>query len=78
MFDKLKEIRTAKGVSCEKMAEVLGLETKSAYSKKENGTVKFTLAEAKKISDFLRMTIEDIFFEDEVSCGETKSQHQLN
>lgn len=72
MFDRLKEIRAREGASCERMALVLGLETKSAYSKKENGDVKFTLVEAKKIADFFNMTIESIFFENEVSFKETR------
>lgn len=72
MFDRLRAVRVRRRISCEKMAEMLGLETKSAYSKKENGNVKFTLFEAKTISEFFNMRIEDIFFEDEVSLKETK------
>lgn len=67
MFNKLREIRNSKNVSAEKMAAILGLETKAAYYKKETGSVKFTLAEAKKISDFFGLKIEDIFFNDKVS-----------
>lgn len=62
MFSKLKMTRISKGVSCESMAELLGLATKSAYSKKENGIVRFTLLEAKKIADYFQDTIENLFF----------------
>lgn len=65
MFKKLKEIRNSQKVSAEKMASILGLETKAAYYKKENGSVKFTLSEARKVSNFFGLTIEEIFFNDE-------------
>lgn len=48
MFERLKELRKEKDLTCEAMAEALGLETKSAYSKKENGNTKFSLDDAKK------------------------------
>ncbi len=67
MFEKLRELRLEKNISAETLAEVLSLETKAAYYKKEVGSVKFTLVEAKKISDFLGLPIEDIFFAHEVS-----------
>ncbi len=67
MFERLRELRQEHGLTCEDMSKVLGLETKAAYSKKELGRTKFTLAEAKQVSDVLGMRIEDIFFADEVS-----------
>lgn len=67
MFEQLKSIRSSKSTSAEQMAEVLGLETKAAYYKKESGTVKFSLADAKKISDYFGIPIEHIFFDSEVS-----------
>jgi transcriptional regulator with XRE-family HTH domain len=70
MFEKLRALRISKGIPVEKLAEVLGLETLAAYYKKENGSVKFTLADAKKISDFFGMPIEEIFFDHELSCKE--------
>lgn len=71
IFDKLKQLRTEKGVSVEEMCDILGLATKAAYYKKENGTVKFTLSDAKKISDFFHRPIEEIFFTHQVSKWET-------
>lgn len=67
MFEKLRELRNSKNISADEMSEILGLETKAAYYKKEAGNVKFTLAEAKKISDFFNLPIEEIFFANEVS-----------
>ena len=67
MFEKLREIRTQKGVTCKQLAELLGLKTRGAYQKKEMGNVPFTLEEAKRIADFFRMDINDVFFAHEVS-----------
>lgn len=72
MFEKLRQIRINKNISAEKISKILNLETKAAYYKKEAGTVKFTLIEAKKIADYFNMTIEEIFFDNEVSGMETK------
>lgn len=62
MYNNLKSIRKNKNISVKSLKEVLGLVTNAAYYKKENGTVKFTLEEAKKISDYIGLTIEEIFF----------------
>ena len=67
MFERLKQVRTEADVSCDMMAGLLGLKTRGGYFKKENGTVPFTLGEAKKVAEFFGMTVEDIFFENEVS-----------
>ncbi|MCL2563095.1 MAG: helix-turn-helix transcriptional regulator [Oscillospiraceae bacterium] len=63
MFYKLREIRRERNISVEKMREVLGLETLAAYYKKEAGSVKFTLADVEKISKFLGLSVEEIFFD---------------
>lgn len=61
MFKKLRKIRNERNISALEMANVLGLKTAAAYYKKENGTINFTLEEAKKIADYLKMPIEEIF-----------------
>lgn len=61
MFEKLRRIRNERNISALEMANVLGLKTAAAYYKKENGTINFTLEEAKKIADYLKMPIEEIF-----------------
>lgn len=67
MFERLRYLRRERKLTCEDMARLLGLETKAAYSKKELGQTRFTLAEAKKIADHFNLGIEEIFFADEVS-----------
>jgi DNA-binding XRE family transcriptional regulator len=67
MFERLRFLRRERKLTCEDMAKLLGLETKAAYSKKELGHTRFTLAEAKKIADSFGLRIEDIFFANEVS-----------
>ena len=62
MFERLRQIRKERCITCEEMAGELGLQTKSAYSKKERECVPFTLQEAKKISEIFGMSIEEIFF----------------
>ena len=71
MFEKLKKLRVERNISAEDMSKILGLETKAAYYKKESGNVKFSLMEAKKISDFFNIPIEEIFFSHEVSSKDT-------
>ena len=63
MYKKLKEIRNKKSISIDTLKNLLGLKTKAAYYKKENGNVKFTLTEAKLIADLLKLPIEKIFFD---------------
>lgn len=67
MFERLRKLRKMQGFTCEKMAELMGLETKAAYSKKELGKTKFSLEDARKVSIILGHSVEEIFFEDEVS-----------
>jgi DNA-binding XRE family transcriptional regulator len=62
MYLKLRELRTKHNISGIDMASLLNI-TKASYSKKELGSVKFSLNEAKLISDKFRMSIEDIFFD---------------
>lgn len=50
MFDNLRKLRKNKGFTCQTMSELMGLETKSAYSKKELGKTKISLDDARKIS----------------------------
>lgn len=71
MYEKLRTSRIEKNLKGEEIAKMLGL-TKSTYSKKENGLIKFSLDEGKKIADYLNMSIEEIFFDMGVSVIETK------
>lgn len=66
----LKAYRMLKGVKQEKIAEILGI-TLSTYSNKETGKTQFSLYEAKKISDYLNVPIEQLFFTNEVNLLNT-------
>lgn len=71
MYENLRKIRNKKKIPAFEMTRLLGLKTVAAYYKKETGAIKFTLEEARIISERLNMNIEDIFFEEEVSNMET-------
>jgi DNA-binding XRE family transcriptional regulator len=71
VFDKLRSIRIAEGKTCKDLSAVLGLHTRGAYHKKEAGSVPFKLIEAKAVADFFGVSIEDIFFDDEMSRIDT-------
>ena len=60
MFRKLKGILTMNGMTQQDLADLLDLSA-STLSFKINGKTEFTLNEAKKISKYFNMTIEDIF-----------------
>lgn len=67
MFERLKRVRKEARVTCDEMATLLGLQTRGGYYKKENGDVPFTLEEAQKVARKFDMTVDEIFFENEVS-----------
>lgn len=69
-MSNVKKIRETKGLKQEDIAKVIGTSPVN-YSKKENGYIKFSLNEAKLLSDFYQQPIEVIFFDDEVSKIET-------
>lgn len=62
MCEKLKKLRQNNNVPTKKLLNALGLKSFSAYYKKESGRLRFSLMEAKIISDFFKMPIEEIFF----------------
>lgn len=50
MDNKIKDLRIERGETQIQLAQLLGLKTASAYSKKENGKIPFSLEEAKILS----------------------------
>ena len=78
MYSKLRATRLHEKVTCDRLASLLGFKTKSAYHKKEQGNVPFTLEEAKIIADYFKKDINDIFFENEISQMETSGQTRHN
>ena len=72
MYEKLKEVRRAKGYSIEDMGEVIG-KSGVIYFKKERGDVNFTVSEAIKIAKFFKKKVENIFFKEELAETESDS-----
>ena len=66
MYPKLIGKRNEKGITQEKMAELLGI-SKGNYNLKENGKLDFNLLEVKKILKILDDTYDNIFFEENVT-----------
>ena len=71
MFENLRKLRKNKNIKVKDICKALNLETESAYYKKENGNVPFTLQEGKIISNLFGEPIATIFFENELSCQDT-------
>ncbi|GAA0076147.1 hypothetical protein UT300005_05250 [Clostridium sp. CTA-5] len=66
----LKAYRMLKGIKQEEVAEILGISL-TTYSKKETGKTQFSLEEAKKMSDYFNISIEQLFFADRVNLSNT-------
>ncbi len=66
MNNRLKEIRKNKNIPVETIIKTLGLVTKAAYYKKENGKVKITLDDALSLSNLFDMPVEEIFLDNGV------------
>lgn len=59
---KVRFLRKKHGFKQDVMAETLGI-TKATYSKKENGSIKFSLEESKILANFFDTTIDELFFD---------------
>lgn len=71
MYPKLIGKRNEKGITQEKMAELLGI-SKNNYNLKENGKLDFNLVEVKKILKILDDNYDNIFFEENVTLKSDK------
>lgn len=65
MNKKLKAFRNFKELTQEDTAKLLGI-SPHTYFNKETGKSAFTIDEAKKLTDILGVTVDEIFFNDEV------------
>ena len=65
----IKVFRENLGLRQEDFAKIIGV-SKVNYSKKENGSIKFSLAEAHKIAEYFNKPIEAIFYDYKVSKNE--------
>ena len=61
-MEKVKKLRLSRNLSQERIAGWLNMSV-SAYSKKENGRLKWSLEEAKRLSMYYGLSIEELFFE---------------
>lgn len=64
MKNRLREIRTARGISQEELADILGV-TRQTISSLENGRYNPSIILAFKIARYFGMAIEDIFIYEE-------------
>ena len=75
MYPKLVGKRNEKGITQEKMAEMLGI-SKNNYNLKENGKLDFNLVEVKKILQILKSSYDEIFFEENVTKKSYKKENK--
>ena len=75
MYTKLVGKRNEKGITQEKMAEMLGI-SKNNYNLKENGKLDFNLVEVKKILQILKSSYDEIFFEENVTKKSYKKENK--
>lgn len=67
----LKSLREENDLTQEFLANLIGVSLPN-YCKKENGTIKISLKEARIIAKFFNKTIEEIFFDNDVSKIDTQ------
>lgn len=61
-MNNIKKLREERGINQKVFADLIDVSL-SSYSKKEKGSVRFSLQEAKILSEYLRLSIDEIFFE---------------
>lgn len=69
-MNTIKNFRESLNLKQEDFAKIINVSTVN-YSKKENGSVKFSLPEAKQIAEHFNRPIEEIFYSNEVAKKET-------
>lgn len=69
--NRIKEIRKNKGISIEKMSNLMGFNSYQGYYKKEVGLRQFSANDISKICLILNVKYEDIFFTPIVTKKET-------
>ncbi|MNV93926.1 Helix-turn-helix domain protein [compost metagenome] len=71
-LDKIKGLRKNQGLSLEEMAFQLGYESANGYYYLEIGRGKFPAETLAKVANIFRVTIEELFFEEEITDMATK------
>jgi len=72
MLEELRKRRLKLGINATEMAKALGLQTQGAYYKKETGAVKIDVLEGAVIAKMLNCTMDDLFFDYELSESDKK------
>lgn len=72
-LETIRNLRKEKKISVKEIIESLKLKTKSAYYRKELGINDFKLEEAKILACMLKTSIEQLFFDNECSKMEQKT-----
>lgn len=65
-MSKIRRLREKQHLTQAEMADYLGMSLAN-YGKKENNQIRFSINEAKRLSDFFGLSIEQIFFDDKFS-----------
>jgi len=68
---QIRDFREKAGYKQEEVAKFLKMSAAN-YSKKESGNIKFSLQEAKDLSDLFGTTVDELFFTEKVSKLETQ------
>jgi len=68
VYFKLKALRVEFDMTQEDISKMLGIH-EATYNRKEQGLNKFTLDEAKQLSDLFHESIEDIFFKSKLQSN---------
>ncbi len=71
----LKMLRAREGLNQADMAKMLGVSLPS-YANKENGKAEWKVREARKISDFFDVSVEDLFFSPDVTSRVTIEEEE--
>ena len=75
-MSKIRRLIEDNNLTQAQMANYLGMSLAN-YGKKENNQIRFSINEAKKLSDFFGLSIEQIFFDDKFSKIERRVPHLL-
>lgn len=70
-MSKIRRLREKRHLTQAEMADYLGMSLAN-YGKKENNQIRFSINEAKRLSDFFGLSIEQIFFDDKFSNFENE------
>lgn len=70
-MSKIRRLREKRHLTQAEMADYLGMSLAN-YGKKENNQIRFSINEAKRLSDFFGLSIEQIFFDDKFSKFENE------